>query len=315
MKREEELKKSQKGALDKFVFKKADSQETLNQSTGNLHIGNSENVNDEVNDPIDFNDVTGLVCDHISTTHNDQKHSNSIENSDERYEETLLKLPKAKGWMTEHLVHYQGVWLAPKPTLKGLMWIQDQFTPRPTDIFLATSPKTGTTWLKLQIFATVNRTHYCFSDHPLHTTSPHDCVPFLDTFIDGNHRSLQDLERLPSHDSSQPMSLSYEDLKNESFAVIKRLGEVIGYPFSLEEESEGVVEEILKLCSFENLSNLEVNKTSVLKFNRYIRFDNRHLIRKGEVGDGKNYLTEEMIQRLNAIIADKLHGSGLVLGN
>ncbi|XP_039030222.1 RNA-binding protein PNO1-like [Hibiscus syriacus] len=52
------VKESQKGALDKFVSKNADSHETLNQSTENLHIenlGNSENVNDEVNDPIDEN--------------------------------------------------------------------------------------------------------------------------------------------------------------------------------------------------------------------------------------------------------------------
>uniref|UniRef100_A0A0E0AXL9 Sulfotransferase n=1 Tax=Oryza glumipatula TaxID=40148 RepID=A0A0E0AXL9_9ORYZ len=36
--------------------------------------------------------------------------------------------------------------------------------------------------------------------------------------------------------------------------------------------------------------------------------------RKGEVGDWKNYLTEEMAKKLDAVIAEKLKGSGLTFG-
>ncbi|XP_039030563.1 uncharacterized protein LOC120165035 [Hibiscus syriacus] len=78
------------------------------------------------------------------------------------------------------------------------MWIQDHFKPRPSDIFLATSPKIGTTWLKALIFTTVNRTRYRISDHPLLTTGPHNCFPFLDTYVEGNNRSLHELDVLPS---------------------------------------------------------------------------------------------------------------------
>ncbi|KAK8515829.1 hypothetical protein V6N13_096846 [Hibiscus sabdariffa] len=339
-------------------------------------------------------------CNNISITHNEQKYPNPIEKTSERYKETLPKLPKAKGWMTEHLVRYQGVWLTPNAALKGLMWIQDHFKPRPTDILLATFPKTGTTWLKALIFATVNRTRYGFSDHPLLTTGPHDCFPFLDAYVYENDRSFDDLEKLPSprllsthapltllqtsmadeqscrfvyicrdpkdvlvskwlfmnklrpkqlppisleeafelfcqgishygpywdhvlgywkaslENPEKILFLKYEDLQKEPFAVVKRLGEFTGHPFSVEEESRGVVQEIVKLCSFENLSNLEVNKTSVQKFSRDIVVDNRHFFRKGQVGDGKNYLTAEMTQRLNAITSEKLHDSGLVFGN
>ncbi|KAE8672324.1 epidermis-specific secreted glycoprotein EP1-like [Hibiscus syriacus] len=100
--------------------------------------------------------------------------------------------------MTEHLVQYQGFWLTPTMGLKTLMWIQYHFKPRPSDIFLATSPKTGTTWLKALIFATVNRSRYGSSDHPLLNTGPHDCFPFLDTYVDGNDRSLHELDAFPS---------------------------------------------------------------------------------------------------------------------
>ena len=39
----------------------------------------------------------------------------------------------------------------------------------------------------------------------------------------------------------------------------------MGYPFSLEEEDKGVVQKIIELCSFENLSSLVVNKSGIVK--------------------------------------------------
>lgn len=38
----------------------------------------------------------------------------------------------------------------------------------------------------------------------------------------------------------------------------------MGYPFSLEEEHKGMVQKIIELCSFENLSKLEVNRSGQL---------------------------------------------------
>ncbi|KAG4137303.1 hypothetical protein ERO13_D07G064000v2 [Gossypium hirsutum] len=119
-------------------------------------------------------------CDTISKTYNGQIDSHLIQKTNDGYREILPNLPRGKGWMTEHLVQYQGVWLTPNFALKGLMWVQDHFKPRSTDICLATFPKTGTTWLKALTFATVNRTRYGFADHPLLTTVPHGCLPFLE---------------------------------------------------------------------------------------------------------------------------------------
>ena len=39
----------------------------------------------------------------------------------------------------------------------------------------------------------------------------------------------------------------------------------MGYPFSLEEEDKGVVQKIIELCNFENLSNLVVNKSGIVR--------------------------------------------------
>ncbi|XWS47908.1 hypothetical protein CRYUN_Cryun13aG0026400 [Craigia yunnanensis] len=109
--------------------------------------------------------------------------------------------------------------------------------------------------------------------------------------------------------------LKFEDLKKDPLVVVKRLAEFLGQPFSLEEETKGVVQEIIRLCSFESLSNLEVNRTSVQKFSRDIIVDNRHFFRKCKIGDSKNYLTAEMIERLDEITAEKLFGSGLIFGS
>ncbi|XP_039013451.1 flavonol sulfotransferase-like [Hibiscus syriacus] len=333
------------------------------------------------------------------TISGEQKDIDLIQTTDENHGEIFPNLPTGKGWMSEHLVQYQGFWLSPKG-LNNLMWIQHHFKPRPSDIFLASFPKTGTTWLKALVFATVNRTRYGFSDHPLLTANPHDCFPFLDAYLHENDPSFLELDASPTprllsthlpyallpdsmivNRSSRfvyiyrdpkdvlvskwnflsklrpkelpPFSLEeafelfcqgishygpywdqvlgywkassefpenilflkYEDLKEQPLAVVKRLGEFLGYPFSLEEENKGVVEDIVKLCSFENLSNLEVNRKSVHKFSRDSLVDNRHFFRKGIVGDWKNCLTDEMIKRLNQITSDKLFGPGLLFDN
>uniref|UniRef100_M0ZQS7 Sulfotransferase n=1 Tax=Solanum tuberosum TaxID=4113 RepID=M0ZQS7_SOLTU len=51
----------------------------------------------------------------------------------------------------------------------------------------------------------------------------------------------------------------YEEIKEKPKIQLKHLAEFLECPFSIEEENCGVVDEILRMCSFENLSNLEVN--------------------------------------------------------
>ncbi|OMO99622.1 hypothetical protein COLO4_13192 [Corchorus olitorius] len=97
----------------------------------------------------------------------------------------------------------------------------------------------------------------------------------------------------------------YEDMKKETEACVKKLAEFLGYPFSRVEEREGTVQKIIKFCSFESLSHLEVNKSG-----KQVRgLDNNAYFRKGKVGDWRNYLSAEMGERLDNIMEEKLRGS------
>nr|GLL35447.1 flavonol sulfotransferase-like [Ipomoea trifida] len=108
----------------------------------------------------------------------------------------------------------------------------------------------------------------------------------------------------------------YEDLKTETVFHVKRLAEFVGWPFSEEEENEGVVQKITDLCSFDKLSNLEVNKNGSflvgkLSTGRTVSLINNVFFRKGEIGDSKNHLSEEMREILDQIRDDKFNEVGL----
>lgn len=102
--------------------------------------------------------------------------------------------------------------------------------------------------------------------------------------------------------------LKYEDLmKGDIVSYVKQIAEFLGCPFSESEETQGVVEEISKLCSFDNMKNLEVNKSGKQPGGA----KNDTFFRKGIVGDWKNYLTPAMSERLEKLMEEKFHGSGL----
>ncbi|XP_042497566.1 cytosolic sulfotransferase 5-like [Macadamia integrifolia] len=103
--------------------------------------------------------------------------------------------------------------------------------------------------------------------------------------------------------------LKYDEMQVEPVLHLKRMAEFMGCPFSSIEEKEGVVDQIIKLCSFENLSNLAVNTAAT----NPVGVTYSALFRKGKVGDSTTYLTHEMMEQLDRITEHKLQGSGLTL--
>ncbi|KAL5708470.1 hydroxyjasmonate sulfotransferase [Ranunculus cassubicifolius] len=107
--------------------------------------------------------------------------------------------------------------------------------------------------------------------------------------------------------------LQYEEMKKDTTCLVKKLAEFLGCPFTQEEESQGIIDGIVKMCSFDHLKKLDVNnQMGVIYFSRKSSdFSRKILLRKGEVGDWMNYFTPSMINQLDRIIEEKLHGSGL----
>nr|XP_004247253.1 cytosolic sulfotransferase 12-like [Solanum lycopersicum] len=123
--------------------------------------------------------------------------------------------------------------------------------------------------------------------------------PFWNHVLDYWRESLENPDKV--------IFLMYEEIKKQPKIQLKRLAEFLECPFSNEEENCGVVDEILRVCSFENLRNLEVNTNGKLSAG----VANKNFFRRGEIGDWKNYFTVEMKDKLNEIIEQKLQGSGL----
>ncbi|KAK1296385.1 Cytosolic sulfotransferase 17 [Acorus calamus] len=96
------------------------------------------------------------------------------------------------------------------------------------------------------------------------------------------------------------MFLRYEEMMEDPLSEVRRLAQFLGRPFSEEEEKGGVVEEIVKVCSFESLKDLQVNKVGELQL-EMMKMKNQLFFRRGVVGDSKRWLTPEMIGRLDGL--------------
>ncbi|XP_022718057.1 cytosolic sulfotransferase 15-like [Durio zibethinus] len=127
----------------------------------------------------------------------------------------------------------------------------------------------------------------------------HGFGPFWEHILGYWKMSLETPERV--------LFLKYEDLKEDITSNLKKLADFLGYPLSEEEIRQGVVEEISKLCSFENLKNLEVNKSG----KRPAGLNNSSFFRAGNVGDWANFLTPSMADRMKKHFEEKLGDSGL----
>ncbi|TVU10368.1 hypothetical protein EJB05_43893, partial [Eragrostis curvula] len=125
------------------------------------------------------------------------------------------------------LRQYCGFWLSEVTLKRGLPAMCACFEPRPTDVFLASFPKSGTTWLKALSFATLNRVKYppLDSDHPLRNHNPHDCVRSIEvefSLVNDINSLREEFEVLASpriFSTHVPYSLLPDRFKEESRIV------------------------------------------------------------------------------------------------
>ncbi|CAN6249443.1 unnamed protein product [Urochloa humidicola] len=92
--------------------------------------------------------------------------------------------------------HNQG-WYAAMVPMVGAMVADSCYTARSSDIIVATLPKSGTTWIKALLYATVHRDKYPVdaSDHPFHSIGPHECINFFEYQLYSGNR-IPNLDKL-----------------------------------------------------------------------------------------------------------------------
>ncbi|CAA2981204.1 cytosolic sulfotransferase 5-like isoform X1 [Olea europaea var. sylvestris] len=300
-------------------------------------------------------------------------------------------IQKQKWFSDEFLYKFKGSWIW-STYLESTKKVVENFKPLPTDVILASFPKTGTTWLKALLHSIIFRSS---EEKSLIFNHPHELIPSLETklFLESNGKDPeftdQKVRILGTHIPYQiigdvlnssdckivyvtrnpkdtlvslwhfiqkakkfhedPWTLeaavdqfcngvlpfgpyydhvlayreeslkrpwkvffvTFEELKEDGNKQVKRLAGFLGCPFE-GENAEEKIEEIVKSCGFETLSNHEVNKSSEtpecfpLPYNSFFR--------NGKVGDHINYLKPEMIHQIDAITRQKFHASGFVYG-
>ena len=105
------------------------------------------------------------------------------------------------------------------------------------------------------------------------------------------------------------MFLRYEEMLADQVGTVRQLAQFLGVPFTAAEEAAGSPVDIAAMCSIGALRGLDVKKTENTK--QFVKFPHESFFRKGVVGDWVNHMTPEMARRMDAVVEDKLRGSGL----
>ncbi|KRH13298.1 hypothetical protein GLYMA_15G229100v4 [Glycine max] len=115
---------------------------------------------------------------------------------------------------------------------------------------------------------------------------------FVSTWVFVNKIMPKDLDK-----PNKVMFLKYEDLKEDVNFNVKKIAEFLDCPFTKEEESSGVIENIIKLCSFEKMKELKVNKSRTMGKGTIV--ENKYFFWKAKIGDWVNYLSPSMVEKLS----------------
>ncbi|KAL3510991.1 hypothetical protein ACH5RR_030392 [Cinchona calisaya] len=216
-------------------------------------------------------------------------------------EELLPSLPKEKGWVSTHTYQYQGT-----PWLKAIVFalVKRMHYHRGMEIYplFMNNPHDLVLFLDLKIYVEnqtpdlssfpsprLFATHLPFNSLPKSVHNAPCKIVYVcrnpnDTFVSLWH--FTNMLRLIGNMETN----SLEDVLNRFCKGVSIygpfwdhvLGEFLDFPFSSEEEkSRGILEEILTTFSFDNLKNLEVNKSGKLSSG----VENKAFFWRGEVGD------------------------------
>ncbi|KAG8390225.1 hypothetical protein BUALT_Bualt01G0061700 [Buddleja alternifolia] len=97
-------------------------------------------------------------------------------------EKSLLDLPKARFWEATDICQWEGFWFEPS-LVKPAMTFRSTFHAQNDDVLLASSMKTGTTWLKSLSLCIMQKDHQKHAFDILTSENPHFHVPTIESTI------------------------------------------------------------------------------------------------------------------------------------
>uniref|UniRef100_A0A7N0REP4 Sulfotransferase n=1 Tax=Kalanchoe fedtschenkoi TaxID=63787 RepID=A0A7N0REP4_KALFE len=106
--------------------------------------------------------------------------------------------------------------------------------------------------------------------------------------------------------------MTYEDLMERPDYNVKKLASFVGKPITAAEEDRGVVEAIVRFCSFDKLSNLEVNRIKTICVGKAQIVPNKVFFRKAKIGNWTHYLSDEQREHIDQITRQKFQGTVLL---
>ena len=111
------------------------------------------------------------------------------------------------------------------------------------------------------------------------------------------------LEAWEKRDHPNMCLLFFEDMKKDHASSIGKVAKFLGRDLS-----DGTVEKLVEHLSFDKMKE---NKTLGPEKSKEGAAGNGGHLRKGEVGDWKNYFTDDMNKRLDEVVRQKFAGTGL----
>ncbi|GMR32328.1 hypothetical protein PMAYCL1PPCAC_02523, partial [Pristionchus mayeri] len=106
-----------------------------------------------------------------------------------------------------------------------------------------------------------------------------------------------------TQNNPQAKFICFEDMKRDLMGEMEGLEQLVGVPLSMEQRVK-----VVKHCSFDSMKdNKMANRDGVLLFNEKIS----KFMRKGIVGDWKNYFTVAQSEAFDELYRKKMEGTGL----
>uniref|UniRef100_A0A0E0C8Y1 Sulfotransferase n=1 Tax=Oryza meridionalis TaxID=40149 RepID=A0A0E0C8Y1_9ORYZ len=118
-----------------------------------------------------------------SQANQDADDAKTYEELYQRCTDLVSSWPSRPGLSYLQLFRHEKGWYNGVTLLVGTMVADELFAARPSDIVVATQPKSGTTWIKALLYATVHRREHpadAAGDHPFNSLGPHECIKFLE---------------------------------------------------------------------------------------------------------------------------------------